>query len=62
MDKKYYEVSISVEQVFTYKVIAENELEAEKNAIKKLNKEEEYEVILDSSGGIDEITEEEYYD
>ena len=62
MEEKYYEVSISVEQVFTYRVMAKNELEAEQRAIKKLNREEEYVVILDSSGGIDEITEDEYYD
>lgn len=57
---KYYEVAISIEVVATYAVEAENEIEAEKKAIRKMSREHDYAQILDSSGAIEEITAEEY--
>jgi len=59
---KYYEVAISVEQVFSYKVKAKNPIEAEEKAVNTLKREEDYAVILDSDGAIEEITEDEFYD
>lgn len=60
--KKYYEVAISVDKVFTYKVEATNEIEAEEKAVRKLMREEDFAQILDSSGAIEEIAEEEFYE
>ena len=62
MESKYYEVHISVEQVFSYKVEANNEIEAEEKAVNKLRCNEYYEQVIDSSGAIDEITEEEFHE
>lgn len=60
--KKYYEVSISIEKVVTYKVEAENTVDAEHKALDKMRREEEYDSILDSSGAIEEISKDEFYD
>lgn len=59
---KYYEVTISIEQVLSYKVKANNPIEAEEKAVNQLKREEDYAMILDSSGAIEEITEEDFYD
>lgn len=55
---KYYEVSISIEKVVTYAIEAESEVEAEHLALTKI--EEDYASVLDSSGAIEEITEEQF--
>ena len=61
-DNRNYEVAISIEQVVTYKVKAKNPIEAEEIAVNKLKREEDYAMILDSDGAIEEITEDEFHE
>ena len=57
-----YEVAISVDKVLTYVVQAEDKIGAEHEAVRKLKAvDEDYATILNSDGGIDEITEAEYH-